>query len=462
MAKCDLSIELDGNPNEVRPGGGMISGVVRVEADKDVKCNGLEVESGWSTHGRGNVASGTFATEVLFTGQWVAGETAEYRFELPIGQWPPSYHGHYLNVDHAINVRAKIPWGFDPKASASFLMRPSCGPEGAELSEKPPTSALGGCIGSGIVGIMLFVAAVMLIVNPFFLVFALLIVVGGSVYGFVKWFLPKFLLGTVECELSTTTVVPGEHVGGELFIRPRRNVAINAVTLTFTAEEESISGSGSNRTTHRKEFFSETNVLQDAGTLSAGQEHRFPIAVEIPTDAPYSLELSDNKLQWKALLRVDIPRWPDWTKDITIRVVPSGEPLVHPSVAVSSATGVSSLSTSEGITFAEMARHLWASQRNDDQVDILVEAVTGLTFNLDAYVERRLLYSGDEDPHVYDGGYAVWATYPDPELPMVLYVPRELGDEFEQVGRSLWQGRGTVVGWGHQHRRLQVKIEAGA
>ena len=30
---------------------------------------------------------------------------------------------------------------------------------------------------------------------------------------------------------------------------------------------------------------------------------------------------------------------------------------------------------------------------------------------------------------------------------MVLYVPHELADEFEQTGRELWHGRGTIVGW---------------
>ena len=42
MAKCDLSIELD-DPKAVHPGGGTICGVVRVNVDADVKCNGLEV-----------------------------------------------------------------------------------------------------------------------------------------------------------------------------------------------------------------------------------------------------------------------------------------------------------------------------------------------------------------------------------------------------------------------------------
>ena len=74
-------------------------------------------------------------------------------------------------------------------------------------------------------------------------------------------------------------------------------------------------------------------------------------------------------------------------------------------------------------------------------------------------VERRLLYAGDDDPHLYKDGYAIWAHYPDPALPMVIYVPHELADEFEQIGRDAWSGRGTIVGWDRRHGRLQVKLE---
>ncbi len=69
MAKCDLSIELD-DPQAAHPGGGTISGVVRVRVDADVKCKGLEVHSGWRTHGRGNVASEQVGSVILFSGEW--------------------------------------------------------------------------------------------------------------------------------------------------------------------------------------------------------------------------------------------------------------------------------------------------------------------------------------------------------------------------------------------------------
>lgn len=473
MAKCDLTIELD-QPRSVHSGGGKITGVVRVAVDADVKCSGLEVTSVWKTHGRGNVATGQAGKATLFTGEWRAGENPEYRFELPIADWPPTYHGHYLNVDHYVDARAKIPWSFDPKDSAPFLMRPSCGPDGATIAKNATeVKGIAGCIiGVAILVFMAVFLGMMAAAGPFALVFLLIPAIGGVIW-FFRVFLPKYLLGEVQYGLVPEAISPGDASTGELVIRPRKNVAINGVTLLLEGREQCVSGSGSNRTTHKKVFFEKLDTLQVATTLQAGNEHRYALRVDVPEDAPHSIDLNDNDLIWSAKLRVDIPRWPDWVKEIQLQVVPSGKadelvetaepptvtaPAPTSAPAPASATPQPSPSTG-GITFAETAAHLWESRGNRQQTATLVEAVTGLTFDFEANIERRLLYAGDEDPHVYEDGYAVWARFTDPELPMVLYVPHELADEFEQVGRGAWAGRGTIVGWDSLHDRLQIKLQ---
>jgi hypothetical protein len=181
--------------------------------------------------------------------------------------------------------------------------------------------------------------------------------------------------------------------------------------------------------------------------------------------------LDDNSLVWSATLRVDIPRWPDWVQEVPLRVVPSGEAADVMEAAIGQLDSAPHLDAApshdrspagqpdQGITFQETASHLWAMRSDRDQVETLAEAVTGLTFDLEAVIERRLLYAGEDDPHVYEDGYAVWAHYTGPELPMVLYVPHELADDFEQLGRDVWKGRGTIVGWDGVHGRLQIKLE---
>ena len=471
MAKCDLTIELD-DPDRIHLGGETVSGVVRVQLDTDVQCKGLQVKSVWRTHGQGNVDSGDSQTQVLFEGAWKAGENPEYRFELPIADWPPSYHGHYLNVDHYVDARVMIPWGFDPKASASFLMRPSCSAGQAKVV-RPVTQLTG--VSGAVVG-----AAILLTLGGFFVALAAFTPIGymllpigliGGAYWFMRSYLPQYLLGDVQLVFETEQVVPGQTTGGELIIRPRRNVSINAVTLNFQAREQCVSGSGSNRKIHKHIFFEKAQTLQEMTTLSAAGEYRYPFSVTLPEDAPLSIHLRDNELIWICLLRVDIPRWPDWTRELPLKVIPNAESdprprLIaaedtdgHPGSQVASSNTIPE-QTSVELTFQETASHLDAVRGNAAQHRALVEAVTGLSFQIAARVERRLLYGGDNDPHVYKDGYAVWAHYPEPKLPMVLYVPHDLADEFEQIGNDLWQGRGTVVGWDSLHQRLQVKIES--
>jgi hypothetical protein len=476
MAKCDLSIELD-DPKAIYPGGGTITGVVRVRVDKNVSTKGLVVSSGWATHGRGNVTSGVFESATVFTGEWRAGDTPEYRFELPVGNWPPSYHGGYLNIDHAISAQAKISWAFDPKASQTFLMRPTGGADAAKLPTNPAASSkliaiLFGLFSS--VFAIIFCGGMIAAGGPslVFLAIAIVPTVIGLGIGF-KVLLPRYLLGKVECTLEPLQVSPGDDVRGELVFRPRKQVSINAIKLTFKASEKVVSGSGSNRTTHTNVFFEKEQTLVSEKTLQAGQETRVPLAVQMPSDAPYSVDLTDNDLTWNALVRIDIPRWPDWTKDMAIAVVPSDNPAQSTNIGTASA-GQSTAMGSElsakahepehvapsAITFTETAQHFWDLKDDRDSVNDLAEAVSGLTFDVDAYVERRLLYSGDDDPHLFKDGYAVWAHFTDPPLPMVLYVPHDLADEFEQIGRDLWKGRGTIVGWDDSHRRLQIKLES--
>ncbi|MFK8113436.1 MAG: sporulation protein [Rubripirellula sp.] len=457
MAKCDLSIELD-DPQKIYSGGAAIKGVIRVDVDADVKCSGLVVTSGWKTHGRGNVDSGEVGSVTVFEGEWRTGEKLEYRFELPVGHWPPTYHGHYLNVDHCVEARAKIPWAFDPKASQQFMMRPSCGPEGTVNEQRgQKSSAIGNAIGVLVVLGFLIGGAVMVSQAGAFGLLFLLFPLAGGMYWFIRHFLPKFALGEVDFHLAQEQASPGESIAGELVVRPRNSVPINAIQLNFEAREKVVSGSGSNRTTHSKTFFEESHTLQESTSLTPGQEHCFPFEVALPENAPYSIDLSDNDLIWNVKLRVDIPRWPDWVKSLDLQVVPSGKQAIEPApVAAPVSTPAAA---SDGITFGETVRHLDSVRGQRDQLETLVDAVKGMTFEMEAIVERRLLYSGDDDPHVYEDGYAVWAHYTDPELPMVLYVPHELADEFEHMGQAVCSGRGTIVGWDHLHERLQIKLE---
>jgi len=474
MANCDLSIELE-QSEKIYHERDTVRGIVRVQADKNVNCSELEVRTRWTTHGRGNVDSGVVDTKNLFSGQWVAGEQREYRFELAVAAWPPTYHGHYLNVDHYVEARAKIPWGFDPKAAAAFQVQPSRCPE--ELASKTRPGELAGGIRAvitlSVVGVLTFIGFGIGFAGGWAaLAIMMFVVIPGAIYLVGRFVLPRWLLGDVRYTFDGTGVAPGQQIVGELVVQPKKHVSINAISLHLLALERCISGSGSNRTTHKHELLSVTNIIQDSTTLRSNQEHHFPLVVRLPEDAPYSLDLRDNDLVWSATVRIDIPRWPDWRAILPIEVVPA-EGARRDQAAATAVDQLGSVpathdprvvdppaATGEGeITFAETVGHLWKLRENPQQIAVLADAVTGLSFDIQARIERRLLYTGTDDPQVYQGGHAIWAHYPNPKLPMVLYAPREMGDDFEQVGSEPWQGRGTILGWDDRQGRLKVKLE---
>ena len=463
MAKCDLTIELN-DPDRVYLGGGTIEGVVRVTCDTDVNCKGLQVKSVWRTHGKGNVDSGDVGSETLFAGTWTAGQQSEYRFELPIADWPPTYHGNFLNVDHYIDARASVPWSLDPKASVPFVVKPRIQDENAKPTRTVvEASGVAKFVIGGVVLIILVILATAGLILAFLLI--PLAIIGAGIW-FVRSFLPKYLLGDVQVEFAPENISAGESIDGRLIVTPKKVVAVNGVTFALQGREQCVSGSGSNRTTHKHVFFENVQALQESTTLAAGKENAFPFSVAIPDDAPCSLDLRDNELIWSSTLRIDIPRWPDWKQEIPIKVVPSidgtldenRDPATIGSANEQAAMG--DASSAVELTFDETARHIYSVRNDRSQLETLVEAVSGLSFELAAIVERRLLYSGDDDPHVYPDGYAVWARYPDPELPLVLYIPHDLSDEFEQIGSEEWRGRGKIVGWDSLHQRLQLKLEA--
>jgi hypothetical protein len=56
--------------------------------------------------------------------------------------------------------------------------------------------------------------------------------------------------------------------------------------------------------------------------LACGERQRFEVQVPVPITAHPTLKLTDNEILWASELRVDIPKWPDWVKEIPFVVKP--------------------------------------------------------------------------------------------------------------------------------------------
>jgi len=481
MSKCVLSIELE-NPNLAVRGGDKVRGHLNVSADADVRCRSVTIYAGWRTRGKGNVAQELGPKVVLFSGDLAAGQSQRFAFEVETVRWPATYVGFQFNVEHFVEATADIPWAFDPQVSVPLFVLP--GATKPEDFPKPGSLGVMPQIAIGIVFSVMAGVTMLMMLGPNPLLMAVVPVLIMTVITLLmltfKW-LPKLYVGQVVFELKPDTVSPGQSLEGYFSIKPNRSISPEYIRLQLTATEVCVSGSGSNAKTHRHELFDRKIVLADHPVLPGDKTQRYEIRTTLPPVAAYSLKLPSNELQWTAELRVGIPGLVDWKDRRVLSVVPSLDPAVGSSLkrGLDAATygdsssaalveenflegpyvGVASdLEPDAQITFAETVGHIWSVRDQADQAELLIDAVAGIPMEISARIERRQLSGGIADPQMNEEEYLVLATCDAPPLPLSLYVPHALGDDFEQDIGQIWHGQGEIVGWDRREGRLQVRV----
>jgi hypothetical protein len=454
MAGCDLTIQLD-EPRKVYMGGESISGTVFVKCQTPVKCNGLELTSAWSTHGRGNLAAGDVDHQVLFEGQWDANQEYRYPFTLKIAAWPPTYYGTYLNVSHSVRARAKLPWKTDPKAEAEFTVVSLTAPEDLKPTVGAPkksNSIVGWVVGWIVAGIFLLIFLPLLgILAAFILPLA---AIGGGCYWFFRVFLPKQVTGSIECTVEPKRVVAGESIRGQLRFTPKRNVTINSIHWTMSCLEKCSSGSGSNRKTYSHEILKQTQQLSGAGELRVGEPQAFEFAFEFPQEAPPSLKFNDNELNWSCDLRIDIARWPDWVKSFPLSVVPSGKAGTGPSRGMISPTSIAPMPTAdEEQWFTDVLQQISRCQ-NDAEVAVVIEAVRDQVFTICVDVIEEL----DEPATGFEGESGRWILgnprRSDLEIELVWALPSEPPN----VDTMNWCCQATIIGFDREMDAVVMRV----
>lgn len=441
MAKCDLSIEFDGNIREYAIGD-IVRGRVKVRANSSFTCNGLILTGFWRAHGHGNRATEDCHEEVLFRGEFSAGQNETYSFHFEVPPGPLTYHGHYLNVDWYVGVTADIPWALDPSAEEDFIVFRtedddtviSLGEYGLvpELDKHLGFSASSidtfrthrievveggqnlGNMGPLIAGIVLAVGLLFscifgsVLINdfgPFALLFSVLPLAMTSMVAFflIRNTLAERKLGKVDVKLQPSALfAPGRRGDVEVSFCPTAPASLNKVTATLKGQERVIRGSGSNRTTHTHILYEQEFTLCEARALTVGDPVKLQANFELPDDAAYSFKASDNYLEWSMAIHIDIPSWPDWNENHTFVVYPAAivdglfgdfEEMSH--AAINDIVGSSSpestgepeapstLSSVGAVTTEAPGPSSEPAKGGDDSLASILEALKGASFTSD-------------------------------------------------------------------------------
>jgi len=332
VSKCDLFIDLHDTDVEL---GHVVRGVVRVVVSDEVTCDGLQIVPRWWTHGRCRKSTGELDEVQLFEGMWAPG-TYEYAFSLPVDDAPLTYRGHNLNVDWEVKATADIPWAFDPKATAEFdVVRCAHERSHAFVDERTASNT----IELGAAGSTLAVGCMAVFLMPFFvvgigsIVGGVIALAGGSgiegafpigfgllftavptvIAGvFVRRWMASKKVGDVDVVFSTDVVHPGARVEGKVCIAPPKDVSINAIQARLCGREVTVTGSGTNKTTHRHTLHEDAADLSHSGVLHGGMTNEFRFSFDVPEGAPPTFHSGSSEVRWEVQVDVDIPSWPDF------------------------------------------------------------------------------------------------------------------------------------------------------
>ena len=126
--------EQDGEPEPRFLPGSIISGHVEFTPEAETEVQGITIEIGWRTEGKGNEDQETvwdfdeeFSEDVGNPTPEASGargivKTWPFRCTLPGSPW--SYTGKIVSIVWEVSVQMDVPWAMDIKASRRFIMRP--------------------------------------------------------------------------------------------------------------------------------------------------------------------------------------------------------------------------------------------------------------------------------------------------------------------------------------------------
>ncbi len=365
MSMCTLKIVLD-HPHRTYASGEKARGVVEADVHSDCECRKLSLHREWRTHGKGNAYSGGKQEWELFSGTWTAGQNASYPFEFEVPRGPLTYRGHILSITWHLRAHADLAHALDQKVEEEFVLAAgqahdegSPGRPGRASDQISITAAEAKKKGPVVYAIAIPAFFITLGVSLWFasgllqktvlhhwlqahfphdafarvflagfgaLFFGIIAVTcAGFILSTLGYELAMRKLGQVKVELSSKTVRPGGSINCKIHFRPRSQVELKKAVAQLRGVEWAhwTSGGTSMKTrNYTHTLFDRATTIASRQTLVPGQDIVLEGTIQVPPDAPYTIQITDNELNWSLEVILSLHHWPGWSDVLDIAVRP--------------------------------------------------------------------------------------------------------------------------------------------
>lgn len=360
MAVSSLDITFDAPEANVHPDEAL-TGRIHVEAAGDCQCRSLEIARYLEVRGPDETERASEETAELFSGRWEEGRTYSYPFSLSLPNGPYSYEGRDLQLEWFAEVRVRLDSGEPVDRRRELTLDATAGPvdapyrigdaqalvnrdlepdvelEDVGLKARLPTRTRGMVLltlaGLGLIGAVLELWSVgEWITDREIPCFLLLLLAGMGGYGALIIYnsyrerLRHQTLEDVVVDLDRV-VAAGETSQGRIAIEsPSAPGHIRSAKATLICREKSGTDGqgGPSRSTivHRDE-----QVVDDSRDrrISKGEPVDLEFALAVPADGPPSFHGAEHRVEWTAVVQLDVDGWRDWTETIPMTVAPVGQ-----------------------------------------------------------------------------------------------------------------------------------------
>lgn len=116
--------------------GETVAGVVEIRPRSEIKCRGVEIKMGWHTEGKGDRDEGILNTINVDVGVISEQMPVVEHFDFTMPDSPWTFHGRYINIVWAIEVKVDIALSPDINATQKVILKPRPDRERADTEKR--------------------------------------------------------------------------------------------------------------------------------------------------------------------------------------------------------------------------------------------------------------------------------------------------------------------------------------